>query len=171
VSKPRSGSITENRDDDPEAQVERVLRLYDDLRGVAANPAGRAAFPALLKRIDFRLWLHFAEGKKGTRKVRVLKGGVITVGRMDPPVRPYGKDGDDRPAGHGGPGSLPATAGVNKTPSIGPVGPEEDVLFTMVNRGDRRWTFPIEASGQAFMRSISMSLPFTAEEFYALGKA
>lgn len=38
------------------------------------------------------------------------------------------------------------------------------------SRGERRWTFPIELTGQGLLlQAISKSVEFSAEDFYALG--
>lgn len=122
---------------DVEQEVERALSIYDEITRLADNPAARAGLPALLDRLNLRLWLNFGDGLKGNRKIRILKGGILTLGDTEPPLRPYGGTDDGGPeAGRSDPGALPRAAGVNETPSVGSSGQPEGVSFTMVNRGD-----------------------------------
>src|SRR3954465_11364841 len=74
-----------------------------DHERVAQDPDARAAVSGLLKAMDLRMGLYFAEGRKGKRTVRVLKGGLIVTGATPLPVRPYGDGGDpDVPGGRDG---------------------------------------------------------------------
>jgi DNA invertase Pin-like site-specific DNA recombinase len=124
---------------DPTQQIDMALELFDNLHLVVNDPAARAAIPDVMDKINLRLWLNFGEGTKGTRKVRVLQGGILTTGDTEPPVRPYGNDNDGSGPQRvcGGPGMLPVRAGVNETPSVDFISRPERVSFTMVNRGDK----------------------------------
>jgi hypothetical protein len=124
---------------DTEDEIQGALKVLDDIMVVAKNPAARAAIPELLEKLNFNLWLNFREGKKGTRPIRVLSDGMVTLGDAVPPVRPYGNDfnGSDPLPGRGDANLVLATAGENESPSISPLGQSEDVSFTMVNRGDK----------------------------------
>jgi hypothetical protein len=66
-----------------------------------------------------------------TRKVRVLKGGILITGKAEPPVRPYGNNNDGRgpTVGHGGTGMLSVPAGVKGMPSIDLISHPERVSF------------------------------------------
>jgi hypothetical protein len=76
---------------------------------------------------------------KGTWKIRLLIGGVLTTGNVEPPVRPYGNDNDGcgPTMGRGGPGMLLVPAGVNEMPSVDLISHPERVSFAKVHRGDR----------------------------------
>jgi hypothetical protein len=96
----------------------------------------REQIRALLSRLNFNLWLSFGEASQGKRKVRVLKGGIITTGEAEFPVRPYGGTAD-RPGEDGAVGdSASLTAGVTQTPSASLESSREGVSFTMCSRGD-----------------------------------
>lgn len=134
----------------PDAAVEEALALYDEIGQVGGEPEARRRIPALLSRMNLRLWLNFTQGRKGARAVRVLAGGVMTLGDAPPPVRPYGRDAvdDDDPAGgdgdvvvgpttnHSG-GTLPPHARGSKPPPAKPEGSAEGGSFTKVSRDDR----------------------------------
>ena len=81
-------------------EVGKALALFDDIERLAAEPAARAEVRPLLQRLNVNLFLTFAEGRKGKRAVRVLTGGVMTMGDAPLPVRPYGDDEDDNDDGN-----------------------------------------------------------------------
>jgi hypothetical protein len=99
------------------ADVELALRMYDELKGVVANPEARADLAAILEKVHLRMWLSFVPVKKGKRTLRKLKGGIVTTGDANPPVPPYGLDGNGLCDGHCGNGMSPMPAG-NETPSV-----------------------------------------------------
>jgi DNA invertase Pin-like site-specific DNA recombinase len=71
----------------PEEEVEAAMRLFDDIRQVASDPAARAQVLPLVQRLKLWIGLHFAgviKGKK--RRVRRLAGGVLTFGPMPTPA-------------------------------------------------------------------------------------
>jgi hypothetical protein len=109
---------------------------------LAADDAAREAMRPLFRRLNLNLWLNFTEGRKGSRAVRVLTGGMITAGDAPLPRKPYGEDSDDdddgdRPsAGGAAGGALPPANDANEASSVG-VDRAEDVSFSKVYRGDR----------------------------------
>ena len=107
----------------------------------------------MLERLNVNLFLNFAEGRKGTRAVRVLTGGVMTMGDAPLPVRPYGDhdddgDGQSPGAGDGIAGVLPVADDDNETSSHS-VEQREDVSLCKVHRGDRIRTCDLLTPSQA----------------------
>lgn len=126
---------------DLEGEIRTALDLYDNLERVAHNPEARSSIPALMKKIDLRPWLNFGEGQKGRRKIRLLKGGVITTVRMSPPVQPYGSSATDHNKVLNDNCAEPGMTGSAKSSPVKRVGVGEEDSYTKGNRGD--WT-PIE---------------------------
>jgi recombinase-like zinc beta ribbon protein len=138
-----------NEDYDPEKKVDAALGVYDFINRVVDDPTKRADVPKLLNILGFRMGLVFCDGVKGrTRKVRVLKGGVIVTGSNELPVQLYGKDADPNGAGRAGDErvSLP---GKNPYASETLTSPREGVSFTKVNRGDKIRTCDLLDPNQA----------------------
>ncbi len=127
----------------PEAEAELALALFDSIEQVAQNPEARAEIRQLIQRLNLNLWLNFSAGKKGTRDVRVLTGGLLTTGNDPYPVQPYGDSGlghgDDRRANRDGgiKGVSPSAADATKTSSAKSVDPAEDVSLCKAHRGER----------------------------------
>jgi len=120
----------------PMIEVEAALSRLDDMKAILTNPEARLEFRQLLEHIYLNVWLHFDEGRKGTRPIRVLKGALITTGNAPFPVRPYerGLENLDSNNNSGRVSSpLAATADV---PPAGNPNPREGISYTKVNRGD-----------------------------------
>ena len=156
------------QDFNPADEAEKALQLFDQIELIAKHPESRAALRPLLKKLNLNLWLSFIEGTKGSRAVRRLAGGLITVGDGELPVRPYGGDDDDddgdRPILVGATaGTLPTVSGENDTP-FASVSEREDVSLSKVHRGDRIRTcgllVPNQTLYQAELRPVALkSIP------------
>jgi hypothetical protein len=146
---------------DPEQQAEQALALFDEIERLASDAGARAGVPELLEKLNLRMGLYFAEGRKGNRAIRVLQGGVIVTGETSLPVRPYGKSSNPEvPEGCGNntDGSeLPSPAGTggeaNKTPPADIVCRREGVSFRKVHRGDRIRTCGLLVPNQALYQA------------------
>ena len=75
----------------PEEEVERALNLLDDIRRIARDPAARSEVLPLVQRLRMKLGMRFVDGKKKTRRVRRLAGGMIAFGD-DPFPRSVGNE-------------------------------------------------------------------------------
>jgi hypothetical protein len=108
----------------PEAEVDAVMALVDDICRVADDVGARADINPLLKRLGMWIGLTFTSAIKGTKRVvRRLASGQITFGDGRLPVPMHGADnrqgphGDAHPTEETNPGSHepePALAGSGK---------------------------------------------------------
>ncbi len=113
-------------------EISRALKVFDDIHRVADDPAARSDIKSLMRQLNLRVWLRFADGKKQKRKIRLLAGGVVTTGDSKPLISQYGESyiTDTKLVG-----AFPTKE--SKTPTRGDFGHEEGVSFTMINRGDK----------------------------------
>ena len=61
------------------------MELFDRLELMTKDRDARAALRPAFKRLNLNLWLSFGGGRDGKRKVRRLRGGVLTA--ADQPLR------------------------------------------------------------------------------------
>ena len=82
----------------PEEEAEAAMRLLDDIRQVATDPAARTQILPLLRRVGLRIGLRFVDGIKGKkRRVRRLAGGVLALGTAALPGSAGADDGGRPP--------------------------------------------------------------------------
>ena len=121
------------------------MRLFDDIREVAKDPAARAQILPLTQRLGLRIGLQFIDGIKGQkRRVRRLAGGLVTFcdspfpgnegngPRHDTPPHRSCEDAQDRQ------NAKEASDGKRVPPEAcrSETCPQEGVSFTKGNRGD-----------------------------------
>ena len=129
----------------PEKEVDAAMRLFDDIREVAKDPAARAQILPLTQRLGLRIGLQFIDGIKGQkRRVRRLAGGLVTFAdspfpgnegngpRHDTPPHRSCEDAQDRQ------NAKEASDGKRVPPEAcrSETCPQEGVSFTKGNRGD-----------------------------------
>ena len=77
--------------DDVENQVQLAMKLFAQIERVAEDPAARAEIRPLLASLGLWIGLEFENGIKGKkREIRILRGGIMTLGSEDPPVPLFG---------------------------------------------------------------------------------
>lgn len=137
-------------------EVEAALQLFDDIKALADDEAGRLKFIELAERMKLRVGLWFGSAIKGKkREVRRLLGGVTKLGDEELPVPVHGDRRIDGPL----PVSEHLTTGEaggeenDHCPQVGvvtvsekeseaappglSVSRQEGISYTMVSRGDR----------------------------------
>lgn len=79
------------------------MKLLAQIEQVVADPTARAEIHPLLKTLGLWIGLDFENGIKGTkRELRILRGGIMTLGPENPPVPLFGPRNRDeeRPIGN-----------------------------------------------------------------------
>lgn len=140
----------------PEAEVEKALRLLDEIECLAEDGKARENVATVLERLGINIGLNFTEGIKGKKRiVRKLVGGVLTFGGRELPVRLYGKDNCQEVSEEkNSPTCTDATDGVTSTQCLESASEDlrrgdgasfadssenqsETIPLTKVNRGDK----------------------------------
>jgi hypothetical protein len=88
-----------------EAEVEKAMALMDRIETVCADPSAREELNRLIQDLGIRIGLTFREGRRNSRPVRVLQGGIVAFGNRPLPCTLRNSSG--RPLA----GGLPEPAG------------------------------------------------------------
>jgi DNA invertase Pin-like site-specific DNA recombinase len=102
----------------PDEEVDKAMRLFDQLERISSDPAAREEVSDVLRNLNFLMGLQFAANPR-KRPARIPAGGLITLGDPHSPivrkhtegVRPPVPDGSDV-------GDNPAVAG-KELPTVG----------------------------------------------------
>lgn len=70
---------------DVESEVQKALGLMDRVEAICSDPSARADLPRLLKDLGVRIGLSFREGRRNSRAVRLVAGGIIAFGNRPLP--------------------------------------------------------------------------------------
>ena len=74
-----------NREMDAETEVQSALALMDRVEAICSDPTARAELPRLLKDLGVRIGLNFREGRRNSRAVRLVSGGIMAFGNRPLP--------------------------------------------------------------------------------------
>jgi hypothetical protein len=78
------------KQDDPELEVEAALTGFATLSEAAKNPnADYKQTTELFRRVDAKVYFGFRIVMKGKQKLNVPSGGILTFGKMPPPIPLY----------------------------------------------------------------------------------
>ncbi len=73
------------RGTDPETEVRNALALMDRIEAICSDPTARAELPGLFKELGIRIGLNFREGRRNSRAVRLVSGGIMAFGNRPLP--------------------------------------------------------------------------------------
>ena len=70
-------------------EVEKALRVLDDLGAVLSDPKCMSHADDLVQHFNARLFLRFQQVKQTKRVTNRLASGILTLGSAPPPIQPY----------------------------------------------------------------------------------
>ena len=73
------------RGTDPATEVQNALALMDRIKAIFSDPTARAELPGLFKDLGIRIGLNFREGRRNSRAVRLVSGGIMAFGNRPLP--------------------------------------------------------------------------------------
>lgn len=73
------------RGTDLETEVRNALAIMDRIEAICSDPTARAELPGLFKDLGIRIGLNFREGRRNSRAVRPVTGGIMAFGNRPLP--------------------------------------------------------------------------------------